>query len=177
VKRIKKELRYRDKGQRKKIDPILAYIWVAETQERGVIHYHVLVLVERGTKIKKPDEAGWWNHGSSKIETARTAFYVCAYIGKEHQKKGELPKGARVCGAHIKKGVIDKTAMAEYKAACAPKWVRDIRSYLIEAEMMARDAIIGRLGSKWKLETEFGLMLSESAYELVSWRECGGMGF
>lgn len=170
MKRIKQELKYKDETGKKK-DALLAYLWVAETQERGVVHYHVLLLVERGTKIEKPDEAGWWNYGSSKIETAKTPYYVCAYVGKEHQKKGQLPKGARVCGAHIRKDVIDKEAMAEYKAACAPKWVREIRSYLIEAKMMARDALVGRKGSSWKLETEFGPMLSESAYELVSWRE------
>lgn len=175
MKTVRSKLRYREQGQRKMRDPLLGYVWVAETQERGVIHYHVLLLVERGTKIEKPDEAGWWNYGSTRIETAKTPFYVCAYVGKEHQKKGQLPKGARVCGAYIRKGAIDGVAMADYKAACAPKWLRDVRSYLIDTEMMIREGMVGRTGTKWKLETQFGTMLSESAYELISWREQEGI--
>jgi hypothetical protein len=44
------------------------YVWVAELQGRGALHYHVLVWLPRGLSLPKPDKQGWWRHGSTRIE-------------------------------------------------------------------------------------------------------------
>lgn len=84
-------------------DGLVAYAWVAELQERGAVHYHFLAVVKRGTGIPKPDKSGMWPHGSSRIETARTVFYICTYVGKQHQKAGPFPKGLRMFHVEISK--------------------------------------------------------------------------
>lgn len=76
------------------------YVWVAELQKRGVIHYHVALWVPKGIKLPKPDECGWWPHGMTRIEVARAAVpYLLKYLSKDTSKSaGKFPKGARVYG-------------------------------------------------------------------------------
>lgn len=50
----------------------LHYVWVAELQQRGALHYHLLIWLPRGLTLPKPDKQGWWPHGSTRIEWART---------------------------------------------------------------------------------------------------------
>jgi len=76
---------------------LYGFAWVAEMQKRGAVHYHMMVCVEKYTRIKVPDKSGMWSWGMSKIETARTAYYLCVYIGKERQKDlSRYPKSCRV---------------------------------------------------------------------------------
>jgi hypothetical protein len=70
---------------------IKAYTWVMEMQERGVPHYHLVVAVRKGVKIKKPDKNGMWKEGMTSVEKANTVWYVAKYTGKMYQKVG-LPK-------------------------------------------------------------------------------------
>lgn len=75
---------------------LLAWAWVAELQKRGEVHYHVIFAFKRGTKFPKPDDkGGGWPHGMSKVQTARTPFYLVTYIGKEYQK--DLARYPRSC--------------------------------------------------------------------------------
>lgn len=120
---------------------LLGYAWVAELQGRGAIHYMVEVLVKRGTKIKMPDKEGLWNYGSTRIETCRTPFYICEYLGKEYQKLGVYPKGARMCGTHIRKGLLSWDDAMRYKLALLPKWLSD-RYYLLDGGEF--DSWVGR---------------------------------
>lgn len=46
------------------------YCWVREMQERGVPHYHILLVVPRNVRIPKPDQS-WWSHGFSNIKLLR----------------------------------------------------------------------------------------------------------
>lgn len=133
-------------------DKLLSDIWVAELQQRGVIHYHVLLLVKRGTEILKPDDAGWWNYGSTRIETARSPYYICTYTGKEYQKNGRYPKGARVCGAYIRKGLLSCEEMKDYKIAKSPKWVREARAMLIETGAVEADVAPELKAGRWVLD-------------------------
>lgn len=76
---------------------LISFAWVSEIQERGALHYHLVLLVWRGTKIPLPDKSGMWKHGWSGIHTARTPFYLVKYAGKEAQKDlARYPKGARL---------------------------------------------------------------------------------
>jgi hypothetical protein len=77
------------------------YVWVAELQQRGAIHYHVAFWVPHGFKVPMADRAGWWPHGSTRIELARNAVpYLMKYLSKGSDKAGcwRLPQGARMYG-------------------------------------------------------------------------------
>lgn len=74
------------------------YVWVAELQQRGAIHYHVALWLPPGVKVPKPDQAGWWPHGHTRIEAARGAVqYLMKYLSKGGVAR--LPQHARMHGA------------------------------------------------------------------------------
>lgn len=100
----------------------LCYCWVAELQRRGVIHYHVLIKLPKGVKLPKPDESGWWRHGSTGIEFVRLSGkrYLSKYYSKETQKRGQYPRGARICGA----GGLPKTLRLWYSWLLCPHYVK-----------------------------------------------------
>lgn len=76
----------------------LLYVWVAELQQRGAVHYHVVLWLPKGITLPKPDKQGWWKHGSTRIEWARRPV---AYLAK-YTSKGEdvrkFPRGLRLHG-------------------------------------------------------------------------------
>lgn len=77
----------------------MLYVWVAELQQRGALHYHVLIWLPKGLTLPKPDKQGWWPHGSTRIEWAKRPIgYLCKYVSKL-DIAGGLPKGARLHGA------------------------------------------------------------------------------
>lgn len=83
---------YRRTGQK------LKYLWVAEMQKRGVIHYHVLYWMPRGVTMPKADKQGWWPHGSTRTEKAnKPVAYAMKYASKLDSKKG-FPDGAHTYG-------------------------------------------------------------------------------
>lgn len=104
-------------------ESLLAYAWVVEMQRREAPHYHVLLYVKRGTRIPKPDES-LWHYGSSKIETARNAFYICKYTGKGYQKE-KLPVGARMFAVQIYAESITDAEMIEFRMSTLPTWLRN----------------------------------------------------
>lgn len=79
----------------------LRYVWVAELQKRGVIHYHVALFAPNGFRWPMPDVCGWWPHGSTRIELAKNAVpYLMKYLSKGQASNGNwrLPSGARMYG-------------------------------------------------------------------------------
>jgi hypothetical protein len=102
---------------------LLSYAWVAELQKRGAVHYHVIVLVKRGTNIPLPDE--FWKHGVTRIETARSPFYLLTYTGKEYQKFGKFPKGLRLFAVWIGKDAIHELSRWFFKLSALPAWLMD----------------------------------------------------
>jgi hypothetical protein len=77
-------------------DRLYGYAWVAELQARGAIHYHVLLYLKVKTWAREPDKMGWWSWGSTTVTTARSAFYLVRYTGKERQKDfDKFPVGCR----------------------------------------------------------------------------------
>jgi len=76
------------------------YQWVLELTRRGVPHYHLLLWIPHHLRIPKPDQVGWWPHGSTRVERARRAV---GYLVKYTTKGGlvdedQVPKGARLYG-------------------------------------------------------------------------------
>jgi hypothetical protein len=105
---------------------LLAYAWVAELQERGAVHYHVLFVVRRGVLLPQPDT--FWKHGSTKIETARTVFYVMKYAQKGSIDGLQFPKGLRlfavwISAAAVRGGAVDAKLFLRFKLSCLPRWL------------------------------------------------------
>jgi hypothetical protein len=73
---------------------------------RGAVHYHIILVCKKGTRVPIPDKSGMWKHGMSKIETAKTVYYLCSYLKKSYQKEGEFPKGMRMYSVWISKGAV-----------------------------------------------------------------------
>lgn len=84
----------------------LKYVWVAELQERGVIHYHAVFWLRSGVTMPKADKRGWWPHGMTKTEAASKPIgYLMSYLSKiETKNVMEFPHGARIYGI----GGLDK---------------------------------------------------------------------
>lgn len=76
------------------------YVWVAELQERGAIHYHLIAWLPRAISMPKWDKRGWWPHGMTRTERARNAVpYLLKYLSKDASKSfGGFPRGARLYG-------------------------------------------------------------------------------
>lgn len=106
-------INYFMKNLKQRLDKkLLAFAWVAEIQKRGAIHYHLILLTEKGSQIPLPDKSGMWVHGISRIETARTPWYLLTYAGKEHQKDlARYPKGCWLYGASVRFGGDDTKAL------------------------------------------------------------------
>ena len=76
----------------------LRYVWVAETQERGAIHYHCIFWLRKGVTMPKADKKGWWPHGmTNTIKSTAPVAYLMSYAKKIKSKK-DLPHGARIYG-------------------------------------------------------------------------------
>ena len=130
-------------------DDLLAYAWVAELQERGAIHYHVLAMVKRGTDVPQPDTSGMWTHGSSSRKSAWSAWYLMTYAKKPDQKglgSESYPHGARIMGAswrHIRLiarevgAVAVEAARVVAKMSTLPRWLLSIISGDIQAVLAA----------------------------------------
>lgn len=76
------------------------YVWVAELQQRGVIHYHLVAWLPKSVSMPKWDKQGWWPHGMTRTERARNAVpYLLKYLSKDASKQfGSFPRGARLYG-------------------------------------------------------------------------------
>jgi hypothetical protein len=73
------------------------YFWVAELQQRGAVHYHVIVFVPKGHKIPMPDR--WWRKGFTHIFAVRCfAAYLSKYLQKGMEGSIRFPRGLRLFG-------------------------------------------------------------------------------
>jgi hypothetical protein len=98
------------------------YVWVMELTKAGIPHYHAVVWLPLGIKLPKLDDAGWWPHGSTRMEWARHAVgYVSKYVSKG-QEGIKLPSGARMYGV----GGLTGDALAESRWWALPTWLRGL---------------------------------------------------
>ena len=101
----------------------LGYVWVAEMQKRGAVHYHAVMWLPSRLQIPRPDgKRGWWKHGTSNVRTVkRNAIgYLMKYVSKGVGNYPDLPGGARVCGS----GGLDRMARNEFHYWRLPRYVR-----------------------------------------------------
>jgi hypothetical protein len=132
----------------------MRYVWVAELQQRGAMHYHVVLWLPRGLTLPKPDKQGWWPHGSTRIEWARRpAGYLAKYASKLDSKVGlGFPPGARLHG---------RGGLGEFRAAVAswfnlPQWAREVCDLAGRAVRVKGVGLVDRqsgvcLPSPWRL--------------------------
>ena len=114
---------YMSKVKRKLGDRLLGYVWVAELQARGTMHYHVLLYLKKGTLLPLPDKSGMWPHGSSSVCTAKSPYYVLAYTKKAYQKDyDKFPVGARAYAVWIQ----EKLMAVKLRFLSLKKWERGI---------------------------------------------------
>lgn len=134
------------------------FVWVAELQKRGALHYHMLVWVPRRCMVPKPDRRGWWSHGSTNIKEAQHAVsYIAKYASKTTpDQAAKYPKGARMHGA----GGLDPDSRRHIRYWQSPLWVRDAltgRADIRKVQGGYCDKFTGEfLPSPWKVEVTPG---------------------
>ena len=71
--------------------------WCLELTRRGRPHYHVIVWLPKRLALPKGDKRGWWVHGMTRTEIARSPVgYLAKYASKfTPEMAGAMPKGAR----------------------------------------------------------------------------------
>lgn len=116
--------------------PKLRYAWVAELQQRGVIHYHCIVWLDGGLTPPKADTA-WrrknrkglvvveppmWPHGmSNRLKSTAPVAYLMKYASKVESKNvGRFPHGCRIHGA----GGLDLAGRAIRRWVLWPSYVQ-----------------------------------------------------
>jgi hypothetical protein len=127
-------------------DLAVRYVYVAELQERGAVHYHVLFFLPRGVTLPKPDKRGWWPHGSTRIEWVRKAVgYMLKYASKLQSKTGTFPKGLRICGA----GGLDADGRRECRWWKLPGYVQELWSVGDDAARCVGGGFVSRESGEW----------------------------
>jgi hypothetical protein len=157
----------------------LRYVWVAELQQRGALHYHVLLWLPRGLSLPKPDKQGWWTHGSTRIEWARKpAGYLAKYASKLDSKVGiGFPAGARLHG----KGGLEEFGRSVAQWFSLPTWAREVCDLAGRAVRVKGVGLVERdsgvwLPSPWRLSFgESGTAFAHRAFcYLDAVRDLGG---
>lgn len=102
------------------------YVWVAELQARGAMHYHLIawlpacLSMPKWDRQRRRDGRPWWPHGITQRELARSGI---GYLTKYLSKAGELhefPRGARLYGA----GGLSADGRATAQWWRLPEWCR-----------------------------------------------------
>jgi len=103
---------------------LFGYCWVAEVQERGAVHYHVLLIVRKGTRLPKPDESGMWKWGASSIQLIKNpTSYLVDYLRKASQKM--LPYRGMRMFAVVWKDFFCQGIRKILRFLSLPSWLRE----------------------------------------------------
>lgn len=106
----------------RKSDTKLRYVWVAELQTRGVIHYHAVFWLPKGLTMPKADKQGWWPHGWTGTKRATKPIgYLMKYASKgSNGVHGGFPHGARIHGV----GGLDESGRGCRRWVLWPSYVQ-----------------------------------------------------
>ena len=149
----------------------LPYVWVAELQKRGALHYHVLLWLPRGLTLPKPDKQGWWPHGHTRIEWARNAIgYLVKYVSKFDTDE-RMPKGARLHGG----GGLDATGRAVRTWFNLPAWLKPFagvsqRFVRVQSGGLAEKGTGVCMQSPWRVSVHGGRVVATEIF-----RYAGGL--
>ena len=156
----------------------LRYVWVAELQQRGALHYHLLLWLPRGLTLPKPDKQGWWTHGSTRIEWARKpAGYLAKYASKLDSKSGiGFPRGARLHG----RGGLDELGTSVAQWFNLPQWAREVCDLAGRAVRVKGIGLVERdsgvcLPSPWRVSCSPSGIFAEKRFSYMdALRDLGG---
>jgi len=99
----------------------LRYVWVAELQKRGAVHYHLIVYLPKRLSMPKWDKQGWWPHGMTNTQVSRSGVgYLMKYVSK-FSPFHAFPKWMRLYGI----GGLNEQARAIRSWRNLPTWARD----------------------------------------------------
>ena len=130
----------------------LRYVWVAELQKRGVIHYHVVFWLKKGLTMPKADKRGWWLHGwTNTMKARKPVAYIMKYASKADSKNGVFPHGARIHGV----GGLDDMGRA------CKRWV--LWPAYVQANASVSDRFKPAQGGGYRNDSTGELLLSEFA--------------
>jgi hypothetical protein len=108
---------------------VKSYAWVAELQQRGAVHYHVLALLPKGARWKKPNaENGGWARGFTWVTVGvKYPWYIMKYVQKGAKDGGRnrFPRGLRLYGVSqwtIRRMCFDHSV--SYRECQIPGWHR-----------------------------------------------------
>lgn len=153
----------------------LRFVWVAELQKRGALHYHVVVWLPRGKFLPRADAQGWWPHGMTNIVNAASPIgYITKYASKATEGDvSRYPKGARICGH----GGLTSENRRHMRYWQAPFWVRDALGGRADIRKVVggyADRITGEfLRSPWRVVVGAGgrvwaCLINETTEELAA---------
>lgn len=97
------------------------YVWTAEMQKRGAVHYHVVFWLPSGLTLPKPDERGWWKFGKTNVIAARSGVAYIAKYASKGDEAAEFPRGVRIHG----KGGLDDEGKRKARWYRAPAEARE----------------------------------------------------
>lgn len=96
------------------------YLWVAELQQRGALHYHLAIWLPKRLQLPMFDKQGWWPHGMTQRVIAKNAVgYLMKYLSKISPFH-EFPKGVRLYGL----GGLTQQARSICSWLNLPSWCR-----------------------------------------------------
>lgn len=119
---------------------VKSYVWVAEMQRRGAVHYHALALLPSGQRWVKPDEkSGGWSKGFTWVtDDVRFPWYILKYMqkGSKDGYAQQFPLHLRLYG--VSQWTIRRLSFEHavlYRSSQLPAWFKsgalddcDIRS-------------------------------------------------
>lgn len=132
----------------------LRFVWVAELQKRGALHYHVIIWLPKGKYLPFADAQGWWPHGRTNIVNAQSPIgYITKYASKATSADAlGFPKGARICGH----GGLTGEGRRHVRYWNSPIWVREALSGRADIRKVVGgyvDKFTGEfLPSPWRVE-------------------------
>ena len=132
----------------------MRYTWVAEMQDRGAVHYHVIFWLARHLRMPKPDKRGWWPHGSSRIEAVR---YAVGYIAKYASKGADgpaFPRGVRIHGT----GGLDLEGRRQARWWRAPSEAREALGPDADIRFVTGGRVDAHSGVFWRSPWRFALI-------------------
>lgn len=152
----------------------LHYVWVAELQQRGALHYHLLIWLPKGLTLPKPDKAGWWPHGMTKIEWARNAVgYMVKYLSKM-DSKGSFPKGVRLSG----RGGLPAAGRAICRWLNYPLWLKQQAGVNTPIKRISGIGLVNTdtgecLPSPWHVFLKDGKVFCRRMFDYLGGIDCG----
>lgn len=107
------------------------YLWVAELQKRGAVHYHLVAWLPVGVRMPKWDKShtapsgrevsAFWGHGMTNVQKVKSS--AIAYLMKYLSKVSEMyvfPPGLRLFGV----GGLDPAERAVRSWSNLPEWAK-----------------------------------------------------